>query len=471
MANKRNGTFFLILVYFLGILYFSANIPLNDAVLRGQYLCVLMSYLVMFPIILYFINRMGIYLFEPFTMVIGLTFMTYSVGPMMSVILDDLTINGFNVFDGSGCYMATLTYMSATMCFLVVYYSKSKYTINQRNTIEELKYSDEEPNNISLILLVLYILFFIGFAVNIYDMVNKGYNVKYLLTLGMQGEKKPDIAAESLGGLASFGMMIFVPLMYLDKYEKHKWIPRILRLIAIVVALTRGTRFPVIVLVISPIVMYFTERKKSPKSSTVLAIVLLGILIVGGGQMIRTGTRMGGGLEGAAWDQFNFAYIYKTFQGNFDMYKTLYAAVSYFPNKGMFTFGQQLLFCTMIWMIPRAIYPSKPMPYAMEVIKSEWMGVGAVSAHIACGQLTEYYFEFGFLGCCILMGLFGRFCQFLKSKYMNPKNAHDLIFYSIMFPTLMQLIIRGATQLNFWAIFFMMIPWIAAKMIEKINFR
>lgn len=463
MNGKKKSILGLLFIYILGVVYFASNIPFGNAYLFDKYLVVFISYLVMFPIVLRVVVKMNVYIFEPFTMIVGLTFLTYSVGPMMSVILRDTSLNGFDVFDG--CIEATLVYMISLVVFVLVYYSKSKYTDSMR--IENDYYEDNDAD-IQKIIIISYILLFIGMAVNIYDMLLKGFSLNYVLSLGMQGNRNMEIEAESIGGLSSFGSMIFIPLLYLDKYERKKWIPLILRIMCIVIALTRGTRFPLIVLVLSPIVMYFIERKKSPKGSTVLLIVALGVLLVGGVQMLRTSTRLGTGIKGAAWNQFNVLYIYGAFQGNFDMYKTLYAAINYFPSKEMFTFGQQMILCTLIWMIPRSLWPGKPVSYAMDVIKGRWMGAGAVRGAFACGQLTEYYFEFGILGCIVCMGLFARFCQYIKVKYVNPKNIHDYVMYAIMFPTLMQLVIRGATQMNVWSIIFMLLPMFVAKFLIKI---
>lgn len=445
-------------------MYFASNIPFGDASSFENYLIVFISYLFMFPLILCVAARMNVYIFEPFTMVVGLTFLTYSVGPMMSVILGDTSLNGFEIFDG--CIEATLIYMISLVVFMLVYYAKSKYTesMSIKNDFYEVDDAD-----IQKIITISYILLFIGMAVNIYDMLLKGFSLDYVLSLGMQGNRDMEMEAESIGGLSSFGSMIFIPLLYLDKYEKKEGIPFILRIMCIVIALTRGTRFPLIVLVLSPIVMYFIERKKSPKGSTALLIAILGILLVGGVQMLRTSTRLGTGIKGAAWNQFNGLYIYGAFQGNFDMYKTLYAAIKYFPSKEMFTFGQQMILCTLVWMIPRSLWPGKPVSYAMDVIKGRWMGAGAVRGAFACGQLTEYYFEFGLLGCVVCMGLFARFCQYLKVKCVNPKNTHDYVIYAVMFPTLMQLVIRGATQMNVWSIIFMLLPMFAIKFITKIR--
>ena len=464
MDGKKTSILGLLFIYILGIMYFASNIPFGDTYLFGKYLFVFASYLIMFPIILCVAVKMDVYIFEPFTMIVGLTFLTYSVGPMMSVILGDISLNGFDVFDG--CIEATMIYMISLIVFMLVYYSKSKYTDSMG--IETEYYVDNDAD-IQKIVFISYILLFIGMAVNIYDMLLKGFSLDYVLSLGMQGNRDMEIEAESIGGLSSFGSMIFIPLLYLDKYERKKWLPFILRIICIVVALTRGTRFPLIVLVLSPIVMYFIERKKSPTGSTVLLIAVLDVLLVGGVQMLRTSTRMGTGIEGAAWEQFNGLYIYGAFQGNFDMYKTLYAAINYFPSKEMFTFGQQMILCTLIWMIPRSIWHGKPVSYAMDVIKGRWMGEGAVRGAFACGQLTEYYFEFGIIGCIVFMGLFARLCQYLKVKYVNPENTHDYVMYAIMFPTLMQLVIRGATQMNVWSVVFMLLPMFAAKFVTKIR--
>ena len=65
------------------------------------------------------------------------------------------------------------------------------------------------------------------------------------------------------------------------------------------------------------------------------------------------------------------------------------------------------------------------------------------------------------------MCVFARFCKFLKKCTFQPKNVHDLVIAATYFPMLMQLVIRGYMPINFWAMFFMMVPIIVIRTVEK----
>ena len=70
----------------------------------GKYIYVVISYFVVTGIWLTYIYKYGFYIFEPSTIVLVITIITYSIEPLISIITDDTTIGGFEVFDG--CYKA-----------------------------------------------------------------------------------------------------------------------------------------------------------------------------------------------------------------------------------------------------------------------------------------------------------------------------------------------------------------------------
>ena len=155
---------------------------------------------------------------------------------------------------------------------------------------------------------------------------------------------------------------------------------------------------------------------------------------------------------------------------NFDLYKTLYAAVVYFPEKHFFTLGQQLVFLTLVTAIPRAIWPGKPISI-FETLKAEWLGQGAITGAWAYAQITEFYVEYGTIGAIVLMGIFGKICRNLKKSYRTPKTIHSLVAYSVTYPMLMQFVIRGYMPINFWIMFFMLVPVLVIKGFDKIEER
>ena len=89
------------------------------------------------------------------------------------------------------------------------------------------------------------------------------------------------------------------------------------------------------------------------------------------------------------------------------------------------------------------------------------MGQESVRGHWAYAQLTEFYIEFGIIGVMICMAIFGRLCAGIRNMYVNNRDIHDYVLAAFLFPMLMQFVIRGYMPINFWALFFMLIPvWI-----------
>lgn len=131
--------------------------------------------------------------------------------------------------------------------------------------------------------------------------------------------------------------------------------------------------------------------------------------------------------------------------------------------------GQQLIYLTLVTCIPRAIWPNKPVSIIDSQLKPYFMGNGAVRGAWAYAQLTEFYIEFGIAGVVICMGVFASFCKFLKKCTFQPKNIHELVMVATFYPMLMQLVIRGYMPINFWAIFFMMIPITVIRAAEKLD--
>jgi oligosaccharide repeat unit polymerase len=153
---------------------------------------------------------------------------------------------------------------------------------------------------------------------------------------------------------------------------------------------------------------------------------------------------------------------------NFEIYKPFYGLVQAVPNVHGYTLGKQL-FYTVVIVVPRLIWPDKPMPIMQELM-SVSLNSYAVQAGAAWPNLGEYYSEFGIIGCVFFMFIFGMVCCWCRKLYRaDNRTTHSLIAYSIILPSLLQIIIRGYTPTNFYLMLFLLLPIWFIKRFHKLT--
>jgi len=467
---SRNSRFILIVLYFvIGFIFIIKANCVTGQRLSFQYYFVLFSYFISFGYWIYNIFKFGFYLFEPVTMVASLTIITFSIEPLLSILNNDINLMDFYVFDG--CIKATVIYLFAICLFLFIYYNNFKI-IDGNSDNEKLK----NEYNVSLnqvykkstddkIIMSAYIFGIIGTFVMLIDTLQSGYSMEYIFSWGSQGNLS-EASETRMGSLINLRYVSAVAFLYLDAYDKRKWPVTILRVIMMFSLLVRTTRWFLIVLIISPLVFNYVKTKKTVNYKYIVFVGVLVSVLIGVMQFTRVQIRDGYGAETADWSSFSFYTIWLAFSGNFDLYKTLYGAVSYFPQEHFYTMGQQLIYLTLVTCIPRSIWPAKPYSIIDSKLKMYFLGSGAVRGHWAYAQMTELYIEFGVIGVLVGYVIFARFCKQLRLLYEEKRSIHDLVSYSVMFPMLMQLVIRGYMPINFWAMFFMLLPVFIIKKIK-----
>lgn len=446
----------IIVIYFIIGLIFLGKCP--DTINTNQFICyytVLLSYFVVGFIWIVCVDKFGFYIFEPVNMVMVLTFISYSIEPMISIIQDDMGIGSFYVFDG--CTKATLLYIVGVCIFLYSYYNGTADLVYDECSAVEAESNDR-------IKYAAWMFLLLAISVQMIDLMLHGFSLHYILSLGMSGS----VETVEEGGLGIFGNIRYfslTSLLYLDIYSKNKKSVWLMRILCIIMCALRGYRWIVVLYLLSPIVVNSYVKRKSPKLKTLLIIAVALIFMVGGLQFVRISLRHGTGLAGLADREFNLAYIWGAFQGNFDLYKTLYGAVTYFPDKSFYTLGQQMIYLTLATIIPRSIWPEKPYSVIEKVHKLHFMGPDAVRGAWAYAQLTEFYVEFGIIGICVCMYLMGRICKkvFVLSN-REDRTVHSVVVAAFVFPMLMQFVIRGYMPLNFWPTVFMLVPVIVIKL-------
>ena len=80
----------------------------------------------------------------------------------------------------------------------------------------------------------------------------------------------------------------------------------------------------------------------------------------------------------------------------------------------------------------------------------------------ALPNLGEFYYALGIAGILICMAIYGLWMRHVKRRYLDGNSRPmDLIQFSILLGTNLQIIIRGYTPSNFWYVIFSVLPvWI-----------
>lgn len=460
---SNHAKIIILLIYiFIGIaLALAANAP-QCYNLSTECLVIIISFFFTGGAWIYYIFQNGFYIFEPSTIVLGLTLVSYTIAPIISIYNNDLTINGFPVFNG--CIKASILYDISFSLFLYFYYHHFQ-TYRKNSYDKKRDYTSFPPRIKRIIILMCFLFCFISISICLINLIKKGFSINYILSLGSQGNLEQ--TEEDIGAIINLRYLMVSSFLYLDLLctsKKDKFLILTLRIIAIACLFATNKRWLIIILILSPIVLKFVFARKSPHTKNIIIVGLLLFFINGAMQYMRYYSTTS--ITNVDWSYLNFKELWKGVSGNFDLYKTLYAAVEFFPNKHSHTLGQQMIYLTLVTCIPRSIWPEKPISI-LEELKLYFMGQGSIDGAWAYAQFTEYYVEFGFIGLFILFSMFGLYCRWLKQKTNNFKSYNDLVLVAFMYPMLMQLVIRGYMPINFWSIFFMMIPVFFIKKITK----
>ena len=118
-------------------------------------------------------------------------------------------------------------------------------------------------------------------------------------------------------------------------------------------------------------------------------------------------------------------------------------------------------------VVPRIVWPNKLSTQAgmsLDVlIGRNFYGTGQ-----AYPNLGEYYYAMGVAGIVFFMAIYGIWAKKMKKLYTKSDiTGIDIIYYSTLLGTNLQLIIRGYTPSNFWYLLFSVLPVWCYKIISS----
>lgn len=400
--------------------------------------------------------KYGVYLFEPIVLVSVLYLFVFFVDPMVNIVANTTDVMGYDVMDG--CIKATTIFFLSYVMLIIGYYGK----INTRG-LNRLKKIDQDSMRINWtrIETVAFFLWLISFGFGCIEFASKGMSVSYFLTLGMTGAVESEYAESAFGFLGNFRFSMISAWLYLYVCNRKSPKTVLCGILTLFYFILRGFRHSLFVLILSPIIYIFIRKKSSPKIRTIIILFGICVIIMGMMEFVRGSLRSG---ESVDWESFDTDIFVGAFQGNFDVYKTFYGMVTAVPNQLEFQFGMASIISTITMIIPRRIWSAKPVSPIITNL-GMFCGEAAAKAGFAMPNISEYYLDFGGIGCCVIFFILGGILKKMKSLYAKKSyDIHMLVLYSIMLPALLQVILRGYSPSYVFLLCFYALPIIIMKL-------
>lgn len=461
--SKRTGLILLICSFCVG-LYFCVSIVdvysaySNDSNVTNGYIALLIAFYI---ISFHFFSlpwRKGIDIFDPLFIFFIFDYMLLVVAPIIFILIQNIDCHGIYIMDG--CVKGTVLHLIAYFSIMLGYFSKRKEPYP-----EDKRLCCYNSNDTFTIALLMWIVFF---AISMLFLLLSGRSMTYILTLGLSGDISEATSDSSLKFLINVSYCLIPCWLYICATSKSKGTKFLVGLLTAIVFLIRGTRFIVVVMFLSYFVINHLILRKRPDKKKLLTLLVVFILFATVMGYSRTALRSGSELD---LSNMNISSFWRMMETNFDLFKTYYGTLADVPQKVSYTYGEAIILDPIIYVIPRILWKGKPSASAMALLRSEITAVGykvIVGAGMATVWLTEFYLDFGILGCTLLTFLLGRLMVSLRALVTRDKeNLDNLIIYSVVYSAIMQCVIRGYMAMNVWMIFFLIFPVIAMRLLKS----
>lgn len=408
-------------------------------------------------------GRSGIYLFEPFTIIVLVMALVYFVAPIYQFSVGSTARYGVDVV--RYCVPASCLVMIGCFMFFLGYEFPLRKTGSKRPHLgvgfQEV--SEDLTRRLvrwcAWIWVVAYVLYF-------YYYLSKGFDFVYILTGGLSGADLNKFASEdSLAFLADFKFVLLGAWMVIYAFGTNKGIKTVLYVMTLLSMFLGGGRATLLIGLLAPVVFYFARKRKSPRGSSVAVAILGLIALFAFMQVARVGLRTGAGIDvsGMGVDEFLNPFV-----AEIDDFKSFYALLGAVPAKHDFLYGSQMILYSLVALVPRAIFPGKPNPAVHELVGLS-LGEQAVMNGNAYPNLGEYYVEFGIIGVAVCMWLFGAIGRRLKNCYLSTEGkSMAMLAYSIVYPALFSFVIRGYMPQNFTMMLFLLLPIVLCRYMQGV---
>jgi oligosaccharide repeat unit polymerase len=451
-------SFFLYVLFLITWLVFALLSSKIENTMQNEYFIVLLGYFVVSSMFIIYSIFNKVDIFEPLPLVTYTYIIFFSILPLLDLLKNDMYFFGYYVADGT--IKATYIFIIGYITYFIGYCTKNTSMNKQVKSRTIFKKID----NISgkKIMWINLILWTIGFLSSIIFLIGLGKSPLYALTFGFGGGVQKNFSVvSSVAFLGMFSNAMVVPWVYLVVNTKSIFFKVLITFFTASIYYVIGFRFIIVIMIIAPIVYHYISIQRRPSISKIIIIIIILTIISGLVGYVRNDVRRGSEVN---WSKFGVGQVWYGIESNFEIYKAFYKMVEVIPENYSYTMGRQMSY-TLTIMIPRFVWPNKPDTPLREVLRAI-LGDYGVAAGSAWPNIGEFYSEFGVFGVGILMYLFGVMCKKSMNLYISANTSiHKLIAYSVLFPTYLQIIIRGYSPTNFWQLAFFAIPiWINSKL-------
>lgn len=450
---QREKVGFVILYFALAILfaYNWFDVPQNYCL---NYAVLFFAYIVVGGVTFYYYASGRVKMFDPFSIISILYLMILVIYPLYDYSRMNLSKGGVNTADG--CVKATLIFVPSYLLFCLGYFNT---TIKKDHSKFFEKIECLADGDMTLIGTLCWLISFVGCMAG---QVSRGFSIRYILSMGSSVQDEVFINSSS-GGLLFLLMLtptMIVSQMMILVYGKSRILKIGSMIFSLIYLFMRGSRMLLLVMIAAPVVYWYTKRKKSPASRTVILAVLVALTLFATLQIARVSIARGRDFRASVEEQlFSLETYMSVFESDFSTYKVFYGIVEAIPQKMDYLLGEGLFGYTLALVVPRALWPGKPDAPERAVVYAA-MGRGAVDAGNAYPNIGTFYSEFGILGCFALMWIYGKLAS--KSKKLEQSRMRTAtIIYSCLWPFFFQLTARSISN-AFYSLFFGMLPMIVA---------
>ena len=395
--------------------------------------------------------------FSPITFFSCLYVFMFFITPIYDILTGQILWFGKDLFQYGilGSIYALIGYI----CFYLAYIFS--FRVNSKETIINCDFEKNECTSSSRMIVLIVLGYCVCLMVNIYYMVKSGgHSILYVLTLGLLGNGDTGVVVSNLGAISmlSYSLPSFT-LMYCE-YGNSKFLKVLFFILMFQLQVANGFRFIVIQIIITFVFYWRLSKNKPLKVGLIISVFLLLLVSIVIMTLFRNEVRNGSGInmKGISLKSIKEA-LDAAFWDNLRIYKNFYAIIMVVPEKTPHLLGKQMIIYTIIMLIPRAIWTSKPGKPGTEAIKIS-LGMAAVKGGTAFPCIGEYYYDFGLAGILIFMTIFGLWVKKYERKLRFHNNGKiDLMKYCTLVGLILQLVIRGYTPSNFWLVVFCLIPY------------
>ncbi|EIF51221.1 hypothetical protein SULAR_05003 [Sulfurovum sp. AR] len=300
--------------------------------------------------------------------------------------------------------------------------------------------------------------------------ITSGKSLQNIFLLGLLGFQDKVNTAVELGGNNYLKLMIeiFIPILSLALFTSMKKIEfSFWLLITIVIYLSQGFRYRIVLLLISFSLIYLFRNKVSINKILKLSLLVIPILI-----LLLEFTQYRKSIRQSVVGiqtefQVNDRPIFDTLFASSRNYLANASLIKYMVEENItYGYGDTMIMQVFIRMMPSSMFNNgvKPDPRGLMISNKSWGNRDAMYAGEAYDAVGGAYYELGSLGVIIFFLLLGFIVGYVNRKMYSAKNVEQFVLYVIIISSFFQLLTRGYLPQFFFTFGFMMLPFIIIKL-------